>query len=184
MLGESTRGVLLEVEYRPCMIPNGCTQILQNFIANLGPFSSTTPLSPVVNFAGVRFLFGFLRRACLVLIKRDGGWMCGHNRSPSHRCIPRNTPPSSTCASSKGSNTSSKHEAHTYCQHETNSRVVARFYFFFCFSLDTLTITLAYLFAFFALSGFPMTLGAFALPLLVALAVIVLPLALRNDRRS
>merc|ERR1711879_348697 len=51
MLGDTTRGVILEVEYRPCMIPNGCSQILQSFIGNLGPFN--TPFSANVNYSGV-----------------------------------------------------------------------------------------------------------------------------------
>lgn len=51
MLGDTTRGVILEVEYRPCMIPNGCSQILQSFIGNLGPFNA--PFSANVNYGGV-----------------------------------------------------------------------------------------------------------------------------------
>ena len=54
MLGDTTRGVILEVEYRPCMIPNGCSQILQSFIANLGPFNA--PFSANVNYSGVPLL--------------------------------------------------------------------------------------------------------------------------------
>jgi hypothetical protein len=54
-LGDTTRGVILEVEYRPCMIPNGCPQILQSFIGNLGPFpTNITPFATTVNYSGVR----------------------------------------------------------------------------------------------------------------------------------
>lgn len=53
MLGETTRGVLLEVEYRPCMVPNACTQILQSFASNLG-ILNTSFFPPTTNYAGAR----------------------------------------------------------------------------------------------------------------------------------
>jgi len=34
-LGETNKGIVMEVEYTPCMIPNRCTEILQEFLGKL-----------------------------------------------------------------------------------------------------------------------------------------------------
>lgn len=34
MLAATAKGVLVEIEYAPCVIPNGCNQILQEFAGN------------------------------------------------------------------------------------------------------------------------------------------------------
>lgn len=40
ILGQTTKGIVVEVEYLPCVIPNRCNDLLEEFIGNIGPFDS------------------------------------------------------------------------------------------------------------------------------------------------
>ncbi|KAL6067456.1 mediator complex subunit Med20 [Balamuthia mandrillaris] len=55
MLGNNNKGVVVEVEYRPCLTPNQCQGILNEFIGNLGPFDVSIPrfLGTYVPFDGL-----------------------------------------------------------------------------------------------------------------------------------
>jgi mediator of RNA polymerase II transcription subunit 20 len=35
ILGQTTKGIVIEVEYLPCVIPNRCNDLLEEFIGNL-----------------------------------------------------------------------------------------------------------------------------------------------------